>query len=76
MSEPQGENDESRKHHPDCPVNYFSDYPERCRCVFMAALDAKPQSEAAQMWECGPHANAWNGHDARCRRVVLPPDRQ
>lgn len=20
-------------------------------------------------WECGPHANAWGGHDARCRRV-------
>lgn len=20
-------------------------------------------------WECGPHTNRWNGHDARCRRV-------
>lgn len=23
----------------------------------------------SEQWECGPHANAWNGHDARCRRV-------
>lgn len=23
-------------------------------------------------WECGPHANAWNGHDARCRQVPAP----
>lgn len=22
-----------------------------------------------KVWECGPHANAWNGHDARCRQV-------
>lgn len=24
--------------------------------------------EGAQ-WECGPHTNAWGGHDARCRQV-------
>ena len=23
----------------------------------------------AVVWECGPHANAWKGHDARCRQV-------
>lgn len=21
------------------------------------------------VWECGPHANVWHGHDARCRRI-------
>lgn len=26
----------------------------------------------AVVWECGPHANAWNGHDARCRQVPRP----
>lgn len=24
------------------------------------------------VWECGPHANAWGGHDARCRQVPRP----
>lgn len=24
---------------------------------------------SAERWECGPHSNAWNGHDARCRKV-------
>lgn len=23
-------------------------------------------------WDCGPHANAWSGHDARCRQVPEP----
>lgn len=25
-----------------------------------------------EAWECGPHTNAWNGHDARCRHVPAP----
>lgn len=31
----------ARAHHPDCPVNYFTDRPERCRCMFMAMLDRR-----------------------------------
>lgn len=34
---------------------------------------ATPEKDAPAdpvvVWECGPHANAWKGHDARCRRV-------
>lgn len=44
MTEHKAESGESRKHHPDCPVNYFTDRPERCRCIFMAALDASPRT--------------------------------
>lgn len=33
-----------------------------------------PASEKpTEVWECGPHTNVWNGHDARCRRVVIRP---
>jgi hypothetical protein len=28
-----------------------------------------PETEAALVWDCGPHTNAWKGHDARCRQV-------
>lgn len=43
----------------------------------LAALDDAPTppaeaeeaTQATEQWECGPHANAWDGHDARCRRV-------
>lgn len=28
----------------------------------------------SDVWECGPHANAWGGHDARCRRVPTTRD--
>lgn len=24
-----------------------------------------------ERWECGPHTNAWGGHDARCRRIPV-----
>lgn len=42
------------------------------------ATSAKPTSvippgePEAEVWECGPHMNAWGGHDARCRRVIPP----
>ncbi|NUS54721.1 MAG: hypothetical protein HOV66_07645 [Streptomycetaceae bacterium] len=35
--------------------------------------DAEIAAEPTEVWECGPHANAWNGHDARCRRVRHSP---
>lgn len=28
-----------------------------------------------ERWECGPHTNAWGGHDARCRKVPLDSPR-
>lgn len=28
-----------RAHHPDCPALFFTDKPERCRCMFLAMLD-------------------------------------
>jgi hypothetical protein len=38
---PSAENDapRERKHHPDCPALFFTDKPERCRCMFLAVLD-------------------------------------
>ena len=27
------------------------------------------ESDDGLTWECGPHTNAWGGHDARCRRI-------
>lgn len=37
-----------RQHHPDCPVNYWTDKPERCRCVFMAMIDKRATPPAAE----------------------------
>lgn len=37
-----------------------------------AALTRVTPPEPTEVWECGPHANAWNGHDARCRRITPP----
>lgn len=36
--------------------------------IIRIALPARPEEDGL-VWECGPHANAWGGHDARCRRV-------
>lgn len=36
-----------RKHHPQCPVNFAPDKPERCQCIFMAALDRTEQARLA-----------------------------
>jgi hypothetical protein len=47
MREQKPESDEPRKHHPDCPVNFFTDRPERCRCIFMAMLDASPRTSSS-----------------------------
>ena len=39
-------------------------------CEVQAAPAApSDEGDSAEQWECGPHTNAWNGHDARCRRV-------
>lgn len=32
------------------------------------------RAETDERWECGPHANAWGGHDARCRRTPARAD--
>lgn len=44
--------------------------------VRRAEVTTPPDEEPTEVWECGPHTNAWNGHDARCRRVVTPPGEQ
>jgi hypothetical protein len=44
----------------------------------MKENEARAVSEAdetvALVWECGPHTNAWKGHDARCRQVPRDGD--
>ncbi|WP_243061178.1 hypothetical protein [Nocardioides sp. SR21] len=50
-----------------------------CICVCGDRFDGRgmasppPADDPAEAWECGPHTNAWNGHDARCRRITTPP---
>lgn len=35
----------------------------------MAENETTSGGSGVLVWECGPHRNAWGGHDARCRQV-------